>query len=108
MPAAFNPRLGELVAAPRANWCSLDERIASFYAEFTGEFEEDAAAGRIPKFPGFGPTNAIDLAAAMSRGETFSRRHDLAAARGSRPLALRRRAKLAKPLYTHQLWFARA
>lgn len=88
LPAALGPRMRDLVAALRAEWRTLDERIAAFDAEFAERVRQDDTARRLTSIPGFGPINATALAAAIGSGETFSRGRDLAAWLGLVPRQL--------------------
>ena len=75
----LSPRMRQLVEDLRAEWRSLDERIAAFDAEFMAMAREDALARRLSTIPGIGPINATALVAAVGAAQSFGRGRDLAA-----------------------------
>ena len=78
-PDGLSPRILELVADMRAEWCELDRRIAALNAEFAHLAGSDAAAKRLLAIPGVGVLGATALVAAVGDGGAFRRARDLAA-----------------------------
>lgn len=74
-----------LIEDLRAEWRSLDERIAAFDAEFVHTAREDEAARRLSTIPGIGVINATALTAAVGDARSFGRGRDLAAWLGLTP-----------------------
>lgn len=64
-------RMRVLVEDLRAEWRSLDERIAAFDAEFVQMTREDEAARRLSTIPGIGVINATALVAAVGDARSF-------------------------------------
>ena len=81
----LSPRIQGLIEDMRAQWRSLDARIAFFDKEFTTMAREDAAAQRLMSIPGIGAINATAFVAAVGNGEAFGRGRDLAAWLGLTP-----------------------
>jgi transposase len=81
----LSPRIRLLVEDLRAEWRSLDERIAAFDAEFVNMAREDEAARRLSTIPGIGVINATALRAAIGNASNFARGRDLAAWLGLTP-----------------------
>jgi len=75
----LSPRIRLLVEDLRREWRALDERIATFDAEFAVLAREDAAARRLMTIPGIGTINATALAAAVGEARAFGRGRDMAA-----------------------------
>ena len=75
----LSPRIGLLIEDLRAEWRSLDERIARFDAEFILMARTDAATRRLATIPGIGTINATALAAAVGDAQAFARGRDMAA-----------------------------
>ena len=61
----LSPRMRLLIEDLRAEWRSLDERIAAFDAEFVRMARDDEAARRLSTIPGIGVINATALTAAV-------------------------------------------
>jgi len=84
-----DPRLSSrvrlLVEDLRAEWRSLDERIAAFDAEFARMARDDDMARRLSTIPGIGIVNATALVAAIGDAAGFRRGRDLAAWLGLTP-----------------------
>ncbi len=76
---------GFLIEDLRAEWRSLDERIAAFDAEFVRMARADEAARRLSTIPGIGVINATALTAAVGDAASFGRGRDLAAWLGLTP-----------------------
>lgn len=83
--AGLSPRIRLLVEDLRAEWRRLDERIASFDAEFVRMAREDDVARRLSTIPGIGVINATALTAAVGDARNFGRGRDLAAWLGLTP-----------------------
>ncbi len=81
----LSPRMRLLVEDLRAEWRSLDERIAAFDAEFVQMAREDEAVRRLSTVPGIGVINATALVAAVGDAHSFGRGRDLAAWLGLTP-----------------------
>lgn len=81
----LSPRMRLLVEDLRAEWRSLDGRIAAFDAEFVRMAREDEAARRLASIPGIGVINATALTAAVGDARSFGRGRDLAAWLGLTP-----------------------
>ncbi len=77
--APLSPRMRQLIDDMRAEWLSLDRRIAVFDDEFTARARNDADARRLATIPGIGVLNATALVAAVGNAQTFARGRDLAA-----------------------------
>jgi transposase len=77
--AGLSCRIRQLVSDSRAEWQSLDERIAAFDGEFVCEARLDEAARRLMSVPGIGSINATALVAAVGDGSAFARGRDMAA-----------------------------
>ena len=77
--AALSPRIRTLIEDLRAEWRSLDQRIADFDAEFVQLARDDVAMRRLTKIPGIGTVNATALAAAVGEAHAFKRGRDMAA-----------------------------
>lgn len=75
----LSARMRALVEDLRAEWRSLDERIAALDAEFVRMAREDEAARRLSTIPGIGVINATALTAAVGDARNFGRGRDLAA-----------------------------
>jgi transposase len=75
----LSSRMKALVCDLRAEWRSLDEKIAAFDAEFVQMAREDEAARRLTKIPGIGTINATALVAAIGDATAFKRGRDMAA-----------------------------
>ncbi|MCW0001741.1 IS110 family transposase [Pararhizobium sp. YC-54] len=84
-----DPRLSSrvrlLVEDLRAEWRSLDERIAAFDAEFVRMARDDDMARRLSTIPGIGIINATALVAAVGDAAGSRRGRDLAAWLGLTP-----------------------
>ena len=76
---ALGDRMLALIEEMRAEWRSLDERIAAFDGEFAAQAKQDDRVRRLLSVPGIGVMNATALVAAIGNGETFKRGRDLAA-----------------------------
>lgn len=81
----LSPRMQVLIEDLRAEWRSLDERIAAFDAEFVHMAREDKMARRLSTIPGIGVINATALTAAVGNASSFGRGRDLAAWLGLTP-----------------------
>jgi len=81
----LSSRIRTLVEDLRAEWRSLDKRIAAFDAEFVHMAREDEAARRLSTIPGIGVINATALTAAIGNAASFGRGRDLAAWLGLTP-----------------------
>jgi transposase len=81
----LSPRIRLLVEDLRAEWRSLDERIAAFDCEFVNMAREDETARRLSTIPGIGVINATALTAAIGNASNFARGRDLAAWLGLTP-----------------------
>jgi transposase len=81
----LSPRMRLLVEDLRAEWRSLDDRIAAFDAEFVHMAREDEAARRLSTIPGVGVINATALVAAVGDASNFGCGRDLAAWLGLTP-----------------------
>ena len=77
--AALSPRIRTLIEDLRAEWRSLDQRIAGFAAEFVQLARDDVAMRRLTKIPGIGTINATALVAAVGEAQAFKRGRDMAA-----------------------------
>jgi transposase len=75
----LSPRVQALIDDMRAEWRTLDRRIAAFDDELATRAREDQAARLLATIPGIGVLNAAALAAAIGRAEAFGRGRDLAA-----------------------------
>jgi transposase len=75
----LSPRIRRLIEGLRAEWRSLDQRIAELDAEFIQMARADEAARRLTKVPGIGTINATALAAAVGDAKAFARGRDMAA-----------------------------
>lgn len=82
---ALSPRMRLLVEDLRAEWRTLDTRIAAFDAEFARMAREDEAARRLATIPGIGAINATALVAALGDARHFARGRDLCAWLGLTP-----------------------
>jgi transposase len=78
---ALSPRIRALIEDLRAEWRTLDERIAAFDAEFVQMARNDETARRLTTIPG--TINATALMAAV--GKAFRRGRDMAAWLGLTP-----------------------
>jgi transposase len=76
---ALGDRMLVLVEEMRAEWRSLDDRIAAFDHEFATQAKHDDRVRRLLSVPGIGAMNATALVAAIGNGEAFTRGRDLAA-----------------------------
>lgn len=76
---ALGDRMRVLIEEMRAEWRSLDERIAAFDDEFAAQAKHDDRVRRLLSVPGIGVMNATALVAAIGNGEAFQRGRDLAA-----------------------------
>jgi transposase len=74
-----SPRTRALIEDMRAQWRSLDERIAVFDDEFKAYARTDESAKLISTIPGIGVLNATALTSAIGNVQTFGRGRDLAA-----------------------------
>ncbi len=81
----LSSRMRLLIEDLRAEWRSLDERIAAFDAEFVRMARADEAARRLSTIPGIGVINATALTAAVGDAASFGRGRDLAAWLGLTP-----------------------
>ena len=81
----ISPRIRGLIEDMRAQWRSLDARIAAFDKEFMTMAREDVAAQRLMSIPGIGAINATAFVAAVGNAEAFRRGRDLAAWLGLTP-----------------------
>lgn len=81
----LSPRVQALIDDMRAEWRTLDRRIAAFDDEFATRAREGQAARLLAAIPGIGVLNATALAAAIGRAEAFGRGRDLAAWLGLAP-----------------------
>lgn len=81
----ISPRIRVLIEDMRAQWRSLDARIAAFDKEFMTMAREDVAAQRLMSIPGIGAINATAFVAAVGNAEAFRRGRDLAAWLGLTP-----------------------
>lgn len=81
----LSPRMRLLIEDLRAEWRSLDERIAAFDAEFVAMARKDEAARRLATIPGIGVINATALVAAVGDARSFGCGRDLAAWLGLTP-----------------------
>lgn len=81
----LSPRIRVLIEDLRAEWRSLDERIAAFDTEFVRMAREDETARRLSTIPGIGVINATALTAADGDARSFRRGRDLAAWLGLTP-----------------------
>lgn len=81
----LSPRIRGLIEDMRAQWRSLDARIAAFDKEFMAMAREDVAAQRLMSIPGIGAINATAFVAAVGNAEAFGRGRDLAAWLGLTP-----------------------
>lgn len=81
----LSPGIRGLIEGMRAQWRSLDERIAAFDKEFMAMAREDVAAQRLMSIPGIGAINATAFVAAVGNAEAFGRGRDLAAWLGLTP-----------------------
>ena len=82
---ALSPRIRRLIEDLRSEWRTLDERIATFDAEFVRMAREDETVRRLITIPGIGTINATALAAAVGDARTFARGRDMAAWLGLTP-----------------------
>jgi transposase len=76
---ALSPRIRTLIEDLRAEWSSLDRRIAAFDAEFIRMARADEATRRLTGIPGIGTINATALVAAVGDAKAFERGRDMAA-----------------------------
>jgi len=81
----ISPRIRGLIEDMRAQWRSLEARIAAFDKEFMTMAREDVAAQRLMSIPGIGAINATAFVAAVGNAEAFRRGRDLAAWLGLTP-----------------------
>ena len=81
----LSSRMRLLVEDLRAEWRSLDERIAAFDAEFVRMARDDDMSRRLSTIPGIGVINATALVAAVGDAASFGRGRDLAAWLGLTP-----------------------
>lgn len=72
-------RIRMLIDDIRAEWLSLDQRIANFDTEFIQMARHDEAARRLISIPGIGTINATALVAAVGNAKAFERGRDMAA-----------------------------
>ena len=77
--AGLSPRIRMLIEDLRAEWRSLDQRIAAFDTEFVQMARSDEAARRLIRIPGIGSINATALVAAVGDAKAFARGRDMAA-----------------------------
>ncbi len=77
--APLGPRVRQLIDDMRAEWLTLDRRIAAFDNEFIARARNDADARRLATIPGIGVLNATALVVAVGNAQTFARGRDLAA-----------------------------
>jgi transposase len=82
---ALSPRIRALIEDLRAEWRTLDERIAAFDAEFVQMARNDETARRLTTIPGIGTINATALMAAVGKARAFRRGRDMAAWLGLTP-----------------------
>jgi transposase len=75
----LTPRMLELVQDMRAEWRTLDQRIAAVGDEFAARARTDEPARLLSTIPGIDVINATALVAAIGRGEAFDRARDLPA-----------------------------
>jgi transposase len=83
--AVLSPRIRVLIEDLRAEWRTLDERIAAFDAEFVRMTRNDEVVRRLTTIPGIGTINATALAAAVGDARAFERGRDMAAWLGLTP-----------------------
>jgi transposase len=76
---SLSGRIKRLIDDMRAEWLTLDQRIAAFDNEFATHARSNADARRLATIPGIGVLNATALVAAIGNGESFARGRDLAA-----------------------------
>ncbi|BBU64058.1 IS110 family transposase (plasmid) [Methylosinus sp. C49] len=76
---SLSPRIRILIEDMRAEWRSLDQRIAKLDAEFVQMARDDEAAQRLISIPGIGTINATALVAAVGNAKAFERGRDMAA-----------------------------
>lgn len=69
----LSPRIRMLIEDIRAEWRSLDQRIANFDTEFIQMTGHDEAARRLISKPGIGTINAAALVAAVGNAKAFER-----------------------------------
>lgn len=81
----LSSRMRLLVEDLRAEWRSLNERIAAFDAEFVRMARDDDMSRRLSTIPGIGVVNATALVAAVGDAASFGRGRDLAAWLGLTP-----------------------
>ncbi len=67
----LSSRMRLLIEDLRAEWRSLDERIAAFDAEFVRMARDDEAARRLSTIPGIGAINATAFTAAVGDAQSF-------------------------------------
>jgi transposase len=82
---ALSPRIRVLIGDLRAEWRTLNERIAAFDAEFVRMARNDETARRLATIPGIGTINATALVAAVGKARAFRRGRDMAAWLGLTP-----------------------
>jgi len=90
----LSPRMRVLIEDLRAEWRSLDERIAAFDAEFMQMARENEADRRLSTIPEIEVINVTALMAAVGDARSFRRGRDLAAWLG---LTLRQATTGGKP-----------
>lgn len=83
--SGLSPRVRQLIAELRAEWCELDERIDALDTELIERARSDDACRRLCEIPGIGPMIATALVAAIGSGRAFGRGRDLAAWLGLTP-----------------------
>ncbi|MBD1549829.1 transposase, partial [Roseibium aggregatum] len=69
----LSSRMRLLVEDLRAEWRSLDMRVAAFDKEFVAMARENEAARRLSTVPGIGVINATALVAAVGDARSFGR-----------------------------------
>lgn len=82
---ALSSRIRLLIEDLRAEWRTLDGRIAAFDAEFIRMARDNEAARRLMTIPGIGTINATALVAAVGNARAFRRGRDMAAWLGLTP-----------------------
>jgi transposase len=81
----LTPRIRVLIEDLRAEWRTLDERIAVFDKEFVQMARNEEVVRRLATIPGIGTINATALAAAVGKAGAFRRGRDMAAWLGLTP-----------------------
>lgn len=76
---ALGPRIVAVVAALRAEWRGLDERITALDREVLARAREHQATRRLMTVPGIGPLTATALTAALGDVSAMARGRDLSA-----------------------------